>query len=211
MLSAIGVLPPQHELLDRLKDVLLTGSLIWLFIICAIESTVAVNLYFPGALVILATMAAAEGHPGLIAKVFFTITSGQIFGYLLDYAIGYRFKHLLESVQLQPWRPSWQINAPFLRLELLMKPELMILLTYGHPHSAALTSYSLGAEQGLSAGRFAIWALIGVFVWGGIWTFICLNGGNTLIRNTPWGPVFFGFIFFWFAWIAVRYYRQGQR
>jgi membrane protein DedA with SNARE-associated domain len=203
--SETGILPPQDVLLEKLRALLVSGSAAWLFAISAIESTVAFNVYFPGALVILAAMAATANDPGLTLLAFACITSGQLVGYAADYCIGYFFERTLVA----PNR-SLHFESRYVKIDWPIPPWLLIFATFFHPHSAALTSYNLGT-QAFSKWRFAVTAFSAVMFWGAVWTIVCITQLNFVIKQTPWGRVFVVYVLIWIGWIAFRYFRQRKQ
>jgi membrane protein DedA with SNARE-associated domain len=196
LLMRTGQLPPQDKLLERIGTLARSPYAIWLTAIAAVESTVAINVYFPGALVILASMAATKGQLDLTLRLFVYIVVGQIAGYLISYTIGYYVR------SREPPPPSSELNGTT-----AWSVAPLILSTYWHPHSAALTSYNLGT-QGLAPLRFvAIASLIAVF-WGAVWTILCLNGLSNMISETPWDFIFLAYVCCWIAWILFRETRR---
>jgi hypothetical protein len=200
LLMRTGVLPSQDILLERIGALARSPYAIWLTAIAVAESTVAINVYFPGALVILASMAATKGQADLTVRLFLYIVTGQMIGYLISFMIGYyvRPKEIATPSAAQKQATAMSV-AP------------LILSTYWHPHSAALTSYNLGT-QGFPPLRFILVAFQFAVFWGVVWTILCLNGLSTMISETPWDIIFLAYVCGWILWILARHdWHQNAR
>jgi membrane protein DedA with SNARE-associated domain len=193
--SRTGLLPPQATLLKSMQQLVGSSAAAWLIVIAALETTVAINVYFPGALVILASMAGTGGRLDLVVRTFLFIIIGQALGVLASYFLGRVAQEKLSAAAEQSAARTGSGTA-------------FNFLTYAHPHSAALTSFRLG-YQTYPLRNFVLVAGVSIVVWGLFWTWVSLRG-MWLLRESPWDAVFLAYVLSWILWIAVRHWRSRR-
>lgn len=197
--SRVGLLPSQDALFARVEGFVSSSSAVWIILIACLEYTVAINVYFPGSIVILASMTATNGEINLVIRMFTFIITGQAVGLSISYLSG-----LYARLRLNP--DATTIGESFTQWSVAT----LILATFLHPHSAALTSFNLGTQR-CFVRTFAGWGIVGLLIWGSFWTWACLHGLNMIIKQTPWDIAFVAYVTLWIAWVLWRHHRESKR
>lgn len=199
-LHHFNVIPHPSDLLPQLSQ---RPSVVAVF--AMLENCVGLNLWFPGSVVIISSMAATAGQPGLAVRVFAAILLGSIVAQNCDYWIGraLRSRKLIEGG------------------DLLMEGTITVTSKYWwflfagamwHPQSAALASLFAGT-QGLPYARYLKYMISAGTIWGIVWglTLYLVGGSLNVAENLDILVVIC--VAGWLgynAWMAVRHGRKAS-
>jgi hypothetical protein len=191
LLSWLGVLPSAEVLFDGLKHVVRTTS-IAILPIAMLENLVAVNLYFPGALVVAVAMAAAAGDPAVAVVLYGWVFLGSMTGNVLSYVLG----RILAGRSR-----SWE--------RVIAQPkELPLAFCYLHPHLAASTAFILGSRGRTVTEYFRLAIPAGAF-WSLTWCVLFYSfGGMTGDGGGGFVVLFYLLVIAWAAHDAIRLSRE---
>ena len=175
-----GVLPSTQTLLAIISDQVVMAGVIAIGVVAILENTVGLNTYFPGAVVILGVMAATYGDPAAGFKTFVSIVVGQSIGLCISWAVGVRFGTATQSKikSSDGWR------------------SYLLLVAFWHPHSAAVTSFALGARHHSHA---LLIILGGCFVWSIFWALVMYFGLGSVVQEIGWDYVTIAVAIVWLA------------
>lgn len=155
--SATGWLPSGERALVAVEQLLQQYGLPVVALLSFIENLAGFSVYFPGSIVILATMAATAGNPTLAVQTFLAIYGGAMLSYGINYSWGRWWSMPTkgnEEPEIEAQIPSW-----------LRKGSVILrAFSFAHPHFAAMTCLQLGLER---ASPLRWLAYVGI--WGGVW------------------------------------------
>ena len=162
---------------------------VWMiFLFSIIEHTLIFNVYFPGALAILIGMGNTSENPSEILPTFVAIVLGQLTGYSISYLMGRLsgMSVLNANVKLRTWQ-SYMLS----------------FVSYGHPHSGAVTSFQHG-YAGLSLIKFLLLLLLCLSFWSPFWAFVAYAGLLSVVDSSGWDVIFYTYLMSWIFIIVFK-------
>lgn len=181
-------IPNTNEVAEWITLAIATVGLLGIFVFSIFEHSVGVNVYFPGALVILLGMSATADDASLILPTFFSIVAGQLVGYSISFFFGRYF-----DFSVMP-----QINGKVVGQRKAVRA--ISFLTFAHPHAGAITAYSQGAS-GREYISFLKALLPTLFFWSVLWASVAYLGLLTIVEGTGWDVVFFTYLAIWIGYV----------
>ena len=185
ILSAAGMIPPPANSLTRLGHWLGTASPIFVAACAFLENTVGVNSYFPGAFVILYSMAATHGHLLRAMVMFGAISTASLLAQHVNYVAGLAWR-------VQREEPRSTFMGGF--------------LSYWHPQLGAIYSFRLGL-RGARYGEF-LRAILSWLIWTLFWGVLMYNLGSVPMSGDSFGVIF---VLYVSVWLIVEVYKSRRR
>lgn len=188
ILRLFDVIPSAQELLQIGIAFVETYGVAFVAPVSFFENIVGVNVYFPGSIAILLTMASTAGDRVLAWLTFGAIVLPALASQILNFYVGRRFLGGRRGAEAA--RRNYESG----------KANLAFWLLFWHPHTAALTCLDAGA-QGVRFGRFIRLILPPFFVWNGFWGLTMYVAGEAVIGGAADNlPAVLILIVLWFAW-----------
>lgn len=153
-LGYLGVIPRPSELLTMLRSHAEQSGPWLIFLFALAESTAGLNVYFPGSIAIVGSMAAMTGRPLLAVQAFAAIVAGSLLGQHLSYALG-RFAGIsgAENLEVQRGSRSWW---------------LLFWTSMWHPGLGSMASLFAGVRR-LAYRRYLLYMSICGVTWSAVW------------------------------------------
>jgi len=184
LLAYIGVIPKIAELMSILKNIFNEYGIIAVMICAFFENIAGLNLYFPGSMVILFSMAMASGNPSKAFLLFLIIIFFSSLAHIINYLIFrlINFSKTEEKVNVYP-------------------STLEFFLSFWHPHFAVIVSMKSGALK-MPFVSFFKKMMVAMFCWYIFWTIIMYYAGVFTIEKSYMGLIwlFFIYLFCWIIW-----------
>lgn len=160
VLELKGIIPERSRIAEGIESAFVAYGVIVVAIVSFVENIGGLNLYFPGSIAILSSMAMTAGRPFLAAKVFVAIVTFSFLAHSVNYAIGRAGAgRALEGSEwfgrLGEGTRRWGFAVVF-------------WLAAWHPHPTALASLLAGAA-GIGYRRYLKWFLPPFFTWNSVW------------------------------------------
>lgn len=159
-LSSYDVIPKQEKILEIVLKFIESGGYAAIFLISLIENTAILNVYFPGAIAILAAMALTQNNPPLAMQVWTAITLGACAGQMLSFWLG---------------RKNRKKSDIFYKNLLIY----FCFISYVHPYLGSISSYNLGRSN-IKFHLFSTFISIYIILWNIFWGLLVYNFGNFL-------------------------------
>ena len=136
VLSRANILPASDQWSLMIKSAVVKYGLLIIGPLAFLENLASFNVYFPGSIVILTTMALSAGDPGRAVRIFCIYYVCAISAYHVDYSIGLALRAKIGSVagtslfDRTAHLPLWIRFAVF----------------FVHPQLASILSVQIGSE-----------------------------------------------------------------
>lgn len=166
LLARLGILPPSQEVSEIINSALEIYGLIIIAPLAFLENIAGINIYFPGSIVILTTMAVSAGNPVRAVEIFLTYYVFAILAYHVDYFMG----KPLRSKRIQLTSP--QILASPTNAKLWLR----FLILFSHPQLASILCAQVGGE-GYKYSDVIKYFLFFGFVWTLFWSVVMYSVG----------------------------------
>jgi hypothetical protein len=207
-LSRAGILPSQELLNHEIRTILLERGPLALAFVTILESTVGINLYFPGSILILTTMALTAGNVPLAMSTFSVIFIFLCLTYSLDFIIGkyidrvlVPFSHLKTIGSgvvrfLKIPRPSdnpTPVKTLFSNKSTRAESWGFYLIAFWHPQTGSFASYHIGGK-GVNFIMFLKHMVPACFLWSVFWGITMYNIGGITENQFELSSVYYVFI-----------------
>lgn len=155
-------------------------------IISAIENAIFINVYTPGSLILLATMASASGDPLRIVIVYLSISIGTAIGHTFNFVLG----SAISREEASGKQPS----------------KFATFASFVHPHISAINSFRLGVI-GIPYSTFLYLAVPSIALWNAFWTILVLTlwAEAEGILNLKF--LGYAYLIFWMLFVLVSHSR----
>lgn len=195
--SAFAVLPSSEEVFRGVQRLFVAHGVLMIGPISCIENLAVINLWFPGAVVILTAMALTYGDPLRAIATFIAIWIGSLIGlhvsYLGGYAISVRSPQALNSYQPRTKRTIW----------------LLFASTFFHPQLASASCYGLGVER----ARYRD-VVVPLFVanlgWNLFWGITTYHFGAVISGPSAVSWLFSAYVAGWLLWKTLEFFREDR-
>ncbi|MEA2236684.1 MAG: hypothetical protein QOC81_1408 [Thermoanaerobaculia bacterium] len=184
ILGAAETIPQPAELLAAVGRWLGTATPPFVAACAFLENTVVLNSYFPGAFVILYSMAATHGDMSRAMAVFGAIALGSVLAQHLNYLVG-----------------RWLASTSRESRAIVVGG----LLSYWHPQLGAIYSLRLGL-RGRTYGEF-LRALCVWFLWTLFWGVLMYGLGRVPVSGNSFGVIFVAYVG---VWLVVEVYKARR-
>ena len=191
-----SIIPSTNEVADWIVVVIATAGLLGIFVFSIFEHSVGINVYFPGALVILLGMSSTTENAALVFPTFLSIVAGQFIGYSISFFLGRYFDF---SVMLQ-------LNGTIVGQRQAVRA--ISFLTFAHPHSGAITAYSQGTS-GRSYRSFIKTLLPTLLFWSVLWASVAYFGLLSIVNEAGWDVVFFSYLTIWIGYVLFDHFLRN--
>ena len=200
LLSSLGWIPSVHELSDMLGRFFEKGGLPVIGMASFAENTIGLNVYFPGAIVILVAMALTAGDLPRALMTFLVILIPSMLAHLMNYGLG---RWLGGRVNVEG-HTSGGDPSRFAKGRMWG----LFLASYWHPHLAAVTSYAAGTE-GVGVGAFLRVFVVASLLWNSFWGIVMYNFGEVAGATRNLIPLFYVYVVGWLLLGIWRFFKQG--
>jgi membrane protein DedA with SNARE-associated domain len=182
---AIYHLVPSPESTIMAVGSFLGRASIW-FILCVsfAENIVVLNVYFPGSMVILFSMAATTGVPTRAVQVFAAIVLGSVLAQHCNFFLGRRFS-------TEEGKTS------------LAKVVALGSVSFWHPQTGSLASFQIGAA-GATYAKYATVLLITWLPWNAFWGVLMYSLGFVPLTGTEFMRIMVAYLLIWILVELVR-------
>lgn len=190
--ARLSIIPSTNALVGWLSSAMVSAGPASIFVFSCLEHMVGINVYFPGALVILVGMSVTVDNANLILPTFGAIVLGQLTGYILSFYAGRIFDFRKAST-----RGARQGGG--------RAASTVSFFTFAHPHSGALTAFSLGS----SGAPFLIFfgsVTRALLFWSPFWAVVSYFGLLRVVDEAGWDLVFFTYLGIWLAYILIDHF-----
>lgn len=187
VLSATNVIPPPGDSLTKLGRWLGGATPIFIAACALLENTVGFNSYFPGAFVILYSMAATHGHIARAMVVFGAIAAASLLAQHVNYAVGL----------------AWPSQKEERRRALMAG-----FLSYWHPQLGAIYSCRLGL-RGATYREF-LTAMLSWLSWTIFWGVLMYWVGNVPVSGSAFGVIFVLYVAGWLIVEILKARRSNK-
>lgn len=191
ILSYFQIIEPPSSFLERVTQLLGSGSLFLIAAFSFFEGLMILNVYFPGSVVILFSMAATHGDPTRALATFGVIVAGSAAAHQLNFGFG----------RVVTGARSDLVPQSQTRLDLSGA-----LVSYWHPQLGSLYSTRAGAE-GQSYSQFLVRFGIGFGFWNIFWGVLMYNLGRVPVSGSEFLGLFYAYLLWWF----FDEYRQWRK
>jgi membrane protein DedA with SNARE-associated domain len=191
VLSYFQIIASPSTFLEQVTQLLGSGSLFLIAVFSFFEGLVILNVYFPGSVVILFSMAATHGDPTRALVTLATIVGGSAAAHQLNFGFG----RVVTGA-----RPDL-VPQSKTRLDLSGA-----LLSYWHPQLGSLYSTRAGAE-GQSYAQFLVRFGVGFGFWNLFWGVLMYNLGQVPVSGSEFLGLFYVYLLWWF----FDEYRQWRK
>jgi membrane protein DedA with SNARE-associated domain len=184
-LAFVGLVPYPSALLHLLSARLRSGD--WLFIstCSALESTVGINGYFPGAFVILFAMASTHGNVSTALRVFGALCGGAFVGQNVSYIVG---RALADQTRRERSNSADVLGA---------------LGAFWHPQLGAAYSFNVGRQR-MPYARFLAILVVGWSPWNIFWGTLMYHMGRVPIEARSFLGIFAVYLALWLVLALIR-------
>lgn len=189
--SFIGIIPTIYELLDYLKVLFQKYGVVAVMICAFFENIAGFNLYFPGSIVILTSMALSAGNPKMAFSLFVIISVFSILAHLANYLV----------FRLLDKKNDKKENCPKLS---------EYFLSFWHPHFAVVVSIKSGA-RGVPFIIFFKRMVVAAISWYIFWAVVMYSYGTLTVSKNAFGLIwlFLLYLIIWTIWDIVNV-RKGN-
>ena len=202
LLSSIGVIPESSRVTDLLRQALdHPYGLAIIGAISFIENIVAVNVYFPGSITLIAAGAATAGDPYRAVQVFICIVVSAAVMHQINFAIG----RLLSG---QPVKAGHS-GLRDIRDDRPVVGWLLFLATFWHPHLTAVTCVRAG-QIGMPYRCFGGMFLAVFLPWELFWGIMIYQVGIFAGSSRNVVPLVYGYIVLWLIWDVVKMAKRPR-
>ena len=185
VLGAVRLIPRPTELLASLGGWLGTATPPFVAACAFLENTIGINSYFPGAFVILYSMAATHGQIPRATVVFCAIALGSVLAQHVNYLVGR------------------SVASPRKEARLIIMGGL---LSYWHPQLGSIYSFRLGSRRATYA-EFVM-ALSSWLLWTVFWGVLMYWLGRVPTSGKLFGVMFVVYVG---GWLVLEVYRSHRR
>ena len=200
-LASIRLIPNPEELVGTLSDLFAEHGLILIVACALLENIVGVNIYFPGSVVLIAAMAGTRGDAHRAIAVYFAILLPAVIAQQINYAIvrlGFLAKRQALGIQ------NGSAEIPRTRRIIWW-----FVVTYWHPHLAAVTSVVAGQTK-MPYGRFVACFLLVSLPWSVVWGFVLFLAGSRFPSPREWLIAFYVYLVGWMFWDTFKFFRSRR-
>ena len=188
--ASFDLIRSSGDFFEYLSGIIRDSNRFYVFGFTILEHTVLLNVYFPGAIVIIVAMGATHGDILAAFATYIAILTGQIVGYAISYYAG-KFQ---SSRRDNSYSVAQQAGYFF---------------TFAHPHSAALTCFILGTNN-VKIYQFFILLIPSTIFWSLIWAVIAYFGLFELVGDLGWDYIFYSYLIIWIVLISASYLRCNK-
>lgn len=197
-LAYLQLTPTKSAIFLFLSEWLAGAGLPTVFFISLIENIPLANVYFPGSIAILASMAGAAGDIPRIVLVWAVVSCGALLGQLLIFVMGARISRFLRKNDVTA-KSANEVDQRNLFL--------LGLTSFWHPHLASMACLAM-IDLGVGFRRFATVSIFWTCTWNILWTFFVLSFGNIFSEGS------LGFLLvylFLIAWILISILQSNSK
>lgn len=199
ILESFGTIPGSEKLLFILENAI-EGYGIWIVGLFALfESIVVVNSYVPGAIFVLSSMALTSGNPSLAIMTYFVISFSLLFGYFIDYFLGYHF-----SMEI-----SKRLDNSFAEDRTLSQKQVfrILLVTMWHPQFGSYASYFFGTKK-IAPQIVGKFLLIANTIWTLFWGLTMYFVGSSIVESGRFLDISLLAILLWIIYEVLDYKKR---
>ncbi len=183
-LAAYRIVPPPENTIAAVGAFLGRASLWFILCVAFVENVLVVNVYFPGSVVILFSMAATRGSPARAVQVFAAIVVGSALAQHLNYALGRRLSA----------REQKASSTKFM---------LLGLLSFWHPQLGSLASFQIGTA-GATYAKYVRILLLSWLPWNAFWGILMYLIGSVPVTAPEFVRIMVAYLLIWIGVEIIR-------
>ena len=190
--SSFGLIPSPEAIGAKLLGALQTNGLPLISLCALLENIVGLNVYFPGALAILAGMALTAGNLPFAIATYFAIYIPSYGGNWISYLLGRKERTALGRTETPTHQEIW-----------------LYALAYCHPQLASLKAFSSGLN-GRRPQWFLAHSLPASLAWSVSYAVAIYNLGISvnILDYFPW--LFIIYLVLWTTRDMVRFFKRAR-
>ena len=202
ILSRFGIIPTDEEISLIIGRALDKYGLITIAPLAFLENLVGFNVYFPGSIVILTTMALSAGNPLQAVIIFLIYYLFAVFAYHIDFFASERLKSIsifgikFQSQKLSKRNISWPLWLRF-------------LVFFCHPQLASLFCVQL-ADEKREYSQIIKYLLVFTFGWTLFWSILMYSVGMSSGRNVDLKAFAYIYLFGLLVSDLYQYFRPAK-
>ncbi len=198
VLSSAGLTPSLEAMAAKLTALFVTGGLPIIGMASFAENLVGLNVYFPGAIVIVIAMSLTAGDLPRAFATYAAITGPAMGAQVLNYLAGRFFGNRLRPAAATESRRRGGSGV-----------WAVFLTTFAHPHLAALTCFAAGSE-GLRLRQFLVLLVVSGVLWSTAYATVIYNLGAVAGATENLIPVFYSYAAVWLVWGIWAFFRDER-
>ena len=196
ILASNKIIPSFNELSGTLKLALKEHGLIMMGPLAFLENIAGLNVYFPGSVIILTTMALTGGDPikGLLTYIIYYASAFA--AYHVNFFFGRAFR---KKGNVNSSAQTAQMNRA--------KMWVRFLTTFWHPQTASLTCVHVGSD-GYRYSQIFPYLIVSSFIWNTFWGLTMYYVGIRMGSNINFDALAYIYLFGWLLISIYQYYKK---
>jgi membrane protein DedA with SNARE-associated domain len=193
-IALLGLIPTPKAMLTALAT-RLTEHHVWFVLLCSLlENVAGLNAYFPGAFVILFSMASTHGDVEAAIRTFSAIVGGAGVAHHVNYIVGRSLRRQEDNVT--PVASLW-------------RDIVAGLAAFWHPQMGS--AFSL--QQGMSSRRYSHFVIVlcaAWFPWNVFWGVLMYELGRVPVNASGFMYIFVAYLGGWIVLALLRAIRVAE-